>query len=411
MKLDSFESLVRPPTRCVHTFDAVMTVRAVLCATPVYVQFVCVGVNRYMLGFPPWNPAWSGHYDRRVTASFPARLPVVLAPMAGGPSTPALASAVSNAGGLGFLAGALLTPEQLDERLTELESLTSSPYGINLFLPSAHIAVADEMETYRQSLTALAVELGVEPGPATPGADDIDDVVDVVCAHRPAAVSVTFGRPGTELTRRVHDIGALMVGTVTSVAEAQMAVEDGADMLVVQGSEAGGHRGVFTDDTSSMRGGAAMSLASLLVAVGLSVEVPLIAAGGIMDGSAVVSALGLGAVAAQMGTAFLCSDEAGTTDVHRAALLDRRYRRTVVTRAFSGRPARGLENEFAQTHTGTAPAGYPDVNAITGPIRKAATAAGRADVPNLWAGTGWRAVTAAPAAEIVARVVAEMESA
>ncbi|WP_235579596.1 MULTISPECIES: NAD(P)H-dependent flavin oxidoreductase [unclassified Rhodococcus (in: high G+C Gram-positive bacteria)] len=346
-----------------------------------------------------------------MTASFPARLPVVLAPMAGGPSTPALAAAVSNAGGLGFLAGALLTPEQLDERLTELESLTSAPYGINLFLPSAHIAVTDEMEAYRQSLTALAAELGVEPGPATPGADDIDDVVDVVCAHRPAAVSVTFGRPGTELTRRVHDIGALMVGTVTSVAEAQMAVEDGADMLVVQGSEAGGHRGVFTDDTASMRGGPAMSLASLLVAVGLSVEVPLIAAGGIMDGSAVVSALGLGAVAAQMGTAFLCSDEAGTTDVHRAALLDRRYRRTVVTRAFSGRPARGLENEFAQTHTGTAPAGYPDVNAITGPIRTAATAAGRADVPNLWAGTGWRAVTAAPAAEIVARVVAEMESA
>ncbi|MBY6683566.1 nitronate monooxygenase [Rhodococcus sp. BP-316] len=346
-----------------------------------------------------------------MTAVFPARLPVVCAPMAGGPSTPALTAAVSDAGGLGFLAGALVGPEALDGRLSEIESLTSAPYGVNLFLPSAHIAVADEMESYRAALAPIAAEFGVEPGPATPGPDDIDAVIDVVLAHRPAAVSVTFGRPGAELTARVHEIGALMIGTVTSVDEAREAVEDGADMLVVQGSEAGGHRGVFTDDASSPRGGDAMSLPSLLLAVGLSVDVPLIAAGGIMDGSGVVAALGLGAVAAQMGTAFLCSDEAGTSAVHRAALLDRRYRRTVVTRAFSGRPARGLENEFAAQFTASAPAGYPDVNAITGPIRTAATAAGRADVPNLWAGTGWRSVTAAPAADIVARIVAEMETA
>ncbi|MGB6181795.1 MAG: nitronate monooxygenase [Rhodococcus sp. (in: high G+C Gram-positive bacteria)] len=342
---------------------------------------------------------------------YPARLPIVCAPMAGGPSTPALAAAVSNAGGMGFLAGGMLDAATLDERLTELESSTSAPYGVNLFLPSAHAASPQEMDDYRARLVPLAAELCVEPGPAVPGSDDIDDIIDVVCSHRPAAVSVTFGRPGTDLTDRVHRLGALMIGTVTSVDEARSAVQDGADMLVVQGSEAGGHRALFTDDAASPRGGSAMSLPSLLLAVGLTVDVPLIAAGGIMDGSAAVAAMGLGAVAVQMGTAFLCADEAGTSDVHRTALLDRRYRRTVVTRAFSGRPARSLENEFAREHTATAPAAYPEVNAVTAPIRAAASAAGRSDVPNLWAGTGWRAVTPGPAADIVARVVEEMESA
>lgn len=344
-------------------------------------------------------------------AVYPASLPVVCAPMAGGPSTPALAAAVSSAGGLGMLAGAISTPDALEANLTELERSTDGPWGVNLFLPSARIASEAALADYRRGLEPLAAELGVTPGEAVHGDDAIEEKIEIVLRHRPAAVSVTFGRPGRDLTRRVHDIGALMIGTVTSVAEAEMAAEDGADLLVVQGSEAGGHRGVFADDPTSPRGGVAMSLPSLLIAVGLSVDVPLVAAGGIMDGSGVVAALGLGAVAAQMGTAFLCADEAGTSAVHRRALLDRTYSRTVVTRSFSGRPARGLENEFAAQHTASAPAGYPEVNALTGPLRTAATKAGRADVPNLWAGTGWRAVTAAPAGDIVRRVVAEMETA
>lgn len=328
--------------------------------------------------------------------------------MAGGPSTPALVIAVGKAGGFGILAGALLTPEALDAQLTEIEA-SSVPYGVNLFLPSTRTESRDEVERYRRDLASSAADLGVEIGPAAWNDDRVDEKIDIVCAHRPAAVSVTFGRPGRALTERVHGIDALMIGTVTSVEEARLAVADGADMLVVQGSEAGGHRGVFVDDPAHPRGGIAMSTAPLLLAVGLSVEVPLIAAGGIMDGSAVVAAMGLGAVAAQMGTAFLCSDEAGTNAVHRAALLDRTYERTVVTRAFSGRPARGLENEFARRFTAGAPAAYPDVNAATGALRTAAVAAGWADVPNLWAGTGWRAVTTGPAGDIVARIVREME--
>jgi nitronate monooxygenase len=345
------------------------------------------------------------------SAVFPARLPIVCAPMAGGPSTPALTAAVSNAGGLGFLAGAILTPDELDRQLTEVERSTSNPYGVNLFLPSKQIATDDALDGYRSALQPLAAELGVEVGPATWHDDHIAEKIDIVCSHRPAAVSVTFGSPGRELSDRVKAIGAQMIGTVTSIAEAEIAVADGADMLVVQGSEAGGHRGVFDDDPSDARGGFFLSLPSLLMSIGLSVDVPLIAAGGIMDGSGVFAALGWGAVAAQLGTAFLCSPEAGTSAVHRRALLNREYERTMVTRAFSGRPARGLANEFAEKFTGIAPAGYPELNSMTGPLRAAATAAGRADVPNLWAGTGWRAVTDAPAGDIVARIAREMVTA
>ncbi|GGF90911.1 2-nitropropane dioxygenase [Rhodococcoides trifolii] len=345
------------------------------------------------------------------SALFPARLPIVCAPMAGGPSTPELTAAVSNAGGLGFLAGANLTPDALDRQLTEVERLTSNPYGVNLFLPSKQIASPSVLDDYRARLEPLAAELGVEVGPPTWHDDHIAEKIDIVCSHRPAAVSVTFGSPGRELSDRVKAIGAQMIGTVTSISEAETAVADGADMLVVQGSEAGGHRGVFVDDPADERGGFFLSLPSLLMSIGLSVDVPLIAAGGIMDGSGVFAALGWGAVAAQLGTAFLCSPEAGTTAVHRRALLNREYERTMVTRAFSGRPARGLANEFADKFTATAPAGYPELNSMTGPLRAAATAAGRADVPNLWAGTGWRAVTDAPAGDIVARIVREMTTA
>jgi nitronate monooxygenase len=332
--------------------------------------------------------------------------------MAGGPSTPELTAAVSNAGGLGFLAGALLSPEALDAQLSAVEALTRHPYGVNLFLPSARRGRAEELRDYRRRVAPLAAGLGVEPGEPTWNDDSVAAKIDVVCAHHPAAVSLTFGSPGGELTERIHaEIGALVVGTVTSAAEAETAASDGADLLVVQGIEAGGHRAVFVDEATDPNGGAATSIGPLLVEVRRAVDVPLIAAGGIMDGSGIAAALAFGAAAAQLGTAFLCSDEAGTSAVHRRALLDQTYERTVITRAFSGRPARGLLNEFAAGFTEGAPAAYPEVGAITGPLRAAATAAGRSDVPNLWAGTGWRAVTEASASDIVARLTRELAAA
>ncbi|GAB88621.1 NAD(P)H-dependent flavin oxidoreductase [Gordonia rhizosphera] len=177
--------------------------------------------------------------------------------------------------------------------------------------------------------------------------------------------------------------------------------------MIAQGIEAGGHRGLWFDDPSSSAGGPRTPTAVLLAAIVETIDVPVIAAGGIADGAAVASVLAQGAVAGQLGTAFLCCDEAGTSAPYRRALLDRSYRDTVVTGAFSGRPARSLRNGFATRHA-HAPAAYPHVHHLTKPLRAAATAAGEADDINLWAGTGWRSVTPGPVAELMARLEAEL---
>ncbi|MFH5230853.1 NAD(P)H-dependent flavin oxidoreductase [Antrihabitans spumae] len=341
----------------------------------------------------------------------PSRLPIFGAPMAGGPSTAALAVAVSEAGGLGFLAAGSTTPEALDTALGEVERRTSKPYGVNVFLPSTPSADAAGLQAYRRAIAPFAERLGVDVGQPGWNDDFLDTKIDLIARRRPTIVSFTFGLPGRDLSERVRrDTGASIAVTVTSVPDAIAAVADGADLLVVQGIEAGGHRSLFTDNAADPYGGAASSLATLLTDVRAAVEVPLIAAGGIMDGAAVTSVLRLGAVAAQLGTAFLCCPEAGTPDFHRRALLSRAYSETIVTRAFSGRPARGLLNEFARANSAIAPAAYPEVLYLTKAMKAAAAAAGDADVPNLWAGTGWRAVTEAAAGDIVARLEREMAS-
>jgi nitronate monooxygenase len=339
----------------------------------------------------------------------PNRLPIIAAPMAGGPSTPALAAAVSDAGGLGFLAAGYVTAAAFDEQLSAVEALTDAPYGVNLFLPSPRTADLAAIEAYRTSLEGLAERLGTTPGEPRWEDDAIGEKVEVLLRHRPAAVSFTFDRPDAVLCQRIRDdTGALVVATITSADEARLAQANGVDLLAVQGAEAGGHRGIFHDDPSLPAGAPTIGLHDLLEAVSAVSDLPLIAAGGIASGADIAAALRHGAVAAALGTAFLCCPEAGTAASYRRALLETPFTEATFTRAFTGRPARALVNRFVREHDDVAPAGYPEVHHVTRPIRAAASAAGDLDAMHLWAGSRWRDVTEEPAADLVARLASEL---
>ena len=319
--------------------------------------------------------------------------------MAGGPSSPALVAAVSEAGGLGNLAAGYLTARRLVDDIAAVRALTAGPLGVNLLVPQPCVATARQLDRFRDRLVPLARRFGVEPGRPGPDDDDWQAKLDVIADAAPEAVSFTFGCPGPRILARLRARGVLTMVTVTSREEADLAVRSGAEALVVQGPSAGGHRGVFDADRAPPE----LPL-DLLLAETIGAGVPVVAAGGIGDDLAVGAVLDRGAVAAQVGTALLLADEAGTNPVHRRALRDTQFTETVVTRAFSGRYARGLANDFAARHSSAAPPGYPQVNQITSPIRAASVASGDPHAASLWAGTSWRTTTSGPAADIVARL-------
>ncbi|MEE2522080.1 nitronate monooxygenase [Pseudarthrobacter sp. J75] len=323
--------------------------------------------------------------------------PVIQAPMAGGPSTPELAAAVSLAGGLGFLAAGYKTAAQVEAEMLRTRALTDAAFGVNLFVPQPSFADAGQLARYAAELAVDAARYGVEPGGPRFDQDDWDAKLDVVVKLRPAVVSFTFDIPEPSAVSRMYDAGIPVIMTVTSVGEALAAVDAGADALCVQGPEAGGHRGMF-EPTAAPDG---TPLESLLPQVLGAVQVPVIAAGGIVSRGDATRVLGMGAVAVQCGTAFLLAAEAGTRPAHRAALASPDFTHTGVTRAFSGRYARGLYNRFMADHDDSAPAGYPEVHHMTTPIRAAAAAAGDPHGVNLWAGTGHRRTLEGTAAEIL----------
>ncbi|RNM16399.1 nitronate monooxygenase [Nocardioides pocheonensis] len=331
----------------------------------------------------------------------PSRLPLVQAPMAGGPSTPELAAAVAAAGGLGYVAAGYLPPEALRERLDRTRALSSAPIGVNLFVPGPREADADAIARYAARLAHEAERFDVALGDPVWDDDAFAAKVDLVASAGVHTATFTFGPPPEAAVATLRRAGVVVGVTVTSRAEAEAAADAGADLLVVQGTEAGGHQGTFDPGEPN-----STPLLSALEAV-RSLGLPCVAAGGIATAEDVRRVLDAGAVAAQVGTAFLCTSEAGTSAPYRAALLEHRYADTVVTRAFSGRWARGLANRFALEHA-DAPGGYPQVHHLTRPLRAAATAAGDPDVPNLWAGTGWRSVRAEPVAEVVRRLTADL---
>jgi nitronate monooxygenase len=329
-------------------------------------------------------------------------VPVVLAPLAGGPSTPRLAAAVSGAGGLGFLGAGYLSAQRLADDVHATRGLTGEPFGVNLFVPGPP-SPPDAVAAYAASLAGEAQRAGVPLGEGRWSDDDFGAKVDLLAGDPVAVVSFTFGCPAPEVVDRLRAAGSEVWVTVTSTAEARTAATAGADALVVQGAEAGGHRGGFTDSDETV------GLLPLLQLVAAATDLPLVAAGGIATGAGVAAVLAAGARAASVGSAFLSCPEAGTPEVLRQSL--RGTAPTALTRAFTGRAARGIRNRLLDEHAADAPSAYPEVHFLTAPLRQAARAAGDPDVVNLWAGQAYQLTAELPAAELVRRLHAEARQA
>ncbi|WP_441247118.1 nitronate monooxygenase [Kitasatospora sp. McL0602] len=346
-------------------------------------------------------------------------VPVVAAPMAGGPTTPELVAAVNGAGGLGFLAAGYRSATATAEQIAAVRKLTDRPFGVNLFVPGEP-GDAAAVDAYRERLRPEAEQWGVAlPERSGPDRDDWEAKIALLTADPVPVVSYTFGLPTPDEAAALRAAGSFQIGTVTTPAEALAALAAGMDALCVQGPEAGGHRGTHrTEDEPGTT-----PLLDLLAEIRRVTDLPLIAAGGIGDGRTLAAALRAGAAAVQLGTAYLRTDESGASATHRAALTraagpqgrgelreigsdaaaptaSRSGDRTVVTRAFTGRPARALRNAFTDRHSPYAPAAYPEVHHLTQPLRAAAAKRADATAMHLWAGTAHRLARTGPAAEL-----------
>jgi NAD(P)H-dependent flavin oxidoreductase YrpB (nitropropane dioxygenase family) len=330
------------------------------------------------------------------------RRPVIAAPMGGGPSTPALAAAVSGAGGLGFLAGAYLSPQRLAADIAEARRLTDRPFGVNVFAPVPQPADESAVAGYAERIAPLARRWGVVLGAPVGGDDAYPEKLELLLADPVPVVSFAFGVPTADVVDALHARGSEVWVTVSHPAAAVAADEVSADALVVQGMEAGAHRG-GVDDTDEY------ALLPLLRLVAARTRVPMVAAGGIADGPGLAAVLAAGASAGALGTAFLRCPEAGTASAHRAAVASTADTR--LTRAFTGRRARGVVNEFMRSHDHAAPAAYPHVHQVTAPLRAAARAAGDPSLLNLWAGQAHALSRELPAAEIVEWIAADAAAA
>jgi nitronate monooxygenase len=332
-----------------------------------------------------------------------SEFPIIQAPMAGGPSTPELTAAVARAGAFGFLAAGYLSPAHLVEVIRTTRTLSGAPFGVNIFCASTP-ADLEPVRTFAKAIQPESDRLGVALGEPHWDDDDFDAKLEIVAAEHVAMVSFTFGCPSSIAIDLLHTADCQVGVTVTSRQEAQQAEGAGADLVVVQGTEAGGHQGSFLSRLPN-----ATPLSSLLEEIRESTSIPMVGSGGIMTGMRAAEVLTQGAISVQLGTAFLCCPEAGTSNTYRKALLDRTYPDTLITRAYSGRYARGLANEFAVTYSNLAPEAYPEVHHLTRPLRAAAAKVCDPSTPNLWAGQGWRGVTSQSAEAIVQRLAAEMD--
>ncbi len=331
-------------------------------------------------------------------------VPIVQAPMAGGPSTPSLAVAVGRAGGLGFLAAGYLTPERMQQDMATTRAHVDR-FGVNVFVGGGKPADPDIVRAYAARLRAEAEAAGVELGQPRFDDDWFDEKIDILRRDPVAVVSFTFGIPPKRVIEQLRAAGSEVWLTVTSPHEARLASSAGADALIVQGVEAGGHRGVFVDDDSQSQ----LTLLAALQLVRAEVDLPLIAAGSIMTGAALAAVLVAGASAAQIGTAYLRTPEAGTSDVQRAATATDAP--TVLTRAFSGRLARGISNRLHREYGPDAPRAYPEVNHLTAPLRAHGRAVGDPDLINLWAGEAHSLAESLPAEEITRRLAQDARAA
>ncbi|MEU2131004.1 nitronate monooxygenase [Streptomyces sp. NPDC018352] len=338
------------------------------------------------------------------------RYPIVQAPMAGGASCPQLVAAVCEAGGLGFLAAGYKTADGMYNEIKQLRGLTGQPFGVNLFMPQPALADPSAVEVYRHQLAGEAAWYETPLGdPDSDGDDNYEAKTAILLEDPVPVVSFTFGCPTRDTLDAFAGVGTYTVVTVTTPEEAQTAQWAGADAVCVQGVEAGGHQSTHRDDPQT--DGAGIGLLSLVSQVRETVQIPIVATGGLMRGSQIAAVLAAGAEAAQLGTAFLICPESGASLLHKQALTNPLFVRTALTRAFSGRPARGLVNRFMREHGPYAPAAYPQVHYLTAGLRQAAAKAGDAQGMALWAGQGHRMARELPAGRLVRLLAEELDAA
>jgi nitronate monooxygenase len=341
---------------------------------------------------------------RALPAELGVTIPVLAAPMAGGPGTAALVIAAAGAGSLGFVAAGYKTPQALIDEIAEVRRATTT-FGVNLFAPNPLPVDPDEFRSYAAAVQVAAERYGVQLATDEPREDDDwwREKVDVLLSDPVPVVSFTFGIPATSVIDALRRAGSYVIQTVTSAAEARRAEEVGVDALAVQSSAAGGHYGTLTPREAP----SALSVDELVAQVCAGVELPVIAAGGISTSEHVGRVLQAGAAAVAVGTALLRTDESGATPSHQDALVDP-ARTSVVTRAFTGRPARGLRNDFIERYEPLAPFGYPALHHLTSPLRRAAVAAADPERTNLWAGTGHHAAQSGPAKAVLTELTRDI---
>jgi NAD(P)H-dependent flavin oxidoreductase YrpB (nitropropane dioxygenase family) len=330
--------------------------------------------------------------------------PVIAAPMSGGPTTPALVTAATSAGGFGFLAAGYLTPDATRDQISQTRR-SCDRFGVNVFLPRDPAPDPADLAAYARELAPEAERydvpaLGV---PSVAGSDDDwwRDKVELLVRDPVAVVSFTFAIPDAATVATLQRAGSTVLATVTAPDEARQAAAAGVDGLVVQSAAAGGHSATTTPASP----GGETDVAVVVSQVRAVSALPIVATGGIVDSAQVKAVLAAGAQAAMVGTLLLRTPESAARPAHKAALADPARTQTVVTRAFTGRPARGLRNRFTDEHSAAAPLGYPAIHFLTAPIRAAAAARGDPDGLNLWAGTGYRQATDQPAGEVLAGLI------
>jgi nitronate monooxygenase len=336
--------------------------------------------------------------------------PILLAPMGGGPGTPELAAAVSEAGGLGSLGAAYMTPAQMRDAIRKTRTLTRKPFHMNLFAGGIEPRMSFDARPMLALLTDVHQTLELPPPvlPTMP-ADPFPAQLEVVLEERPTVFSFTFGIPSVEALRRLKERGIVVLGTATTVREGQLLEQAGVDAIVAQGAEAGAHRGTFAGPFET----SIVPLQELVCGMLHECSLPVIASGGIMDGRDIAAALANGAAAVQLGTAFLACPESGASEAYKRAILAARRDTTVITRAFSGRPARGLTNTFISQLEGREEIilPFPMQNALTRPMRAAAAERGDPEFLSLWAGQGVARARSLPASQLVRRLVEETRNA
>ncbi len=339
-----------------------------------------------------------------LTRLFGIDLPIIQAPMAGSQGS-ALAIAVSNAGGLGSLPCAMLTPDAIRQELRAITAATTRPYNVNFFCHQPPAPDPEREAAWRRLLAPYYAELGIDPQSIQEGPQRLPfsaDAADVLEEFRPPVVSFHFGLPSSALVARVKSWGAKVLSSATTIDEARYLEAHGVDAVIAQGFEAGGHRGLFlSDDINTQTGTMALTWQ-----ISKAIDIPVIAAGGIADALGVTAARVLGAAGAQVGTAYLLCPEATTSAIHRAALTSDAARYTALTNLFTGRPARGIINRLMRElgpMSGAAPP-FPLAAAAVLPLRTSAERDGRGDFSSLWAGQNVSGCRELPAATVTCQL-------